>query len=670
MGLTQFNSTILRPANEVIFDASLTGDSITMNYGIRSGWFKYSVEGLDGSVYYNNTSINLAFPDASDRNLRVYKGGTSGGNGVYYINIFSEYIKSLNFSKLKNLNQINLSAIYGCEEIIMPDECEPNAFYDGIFISNTDVSYLDLSAAVDVGNAINIRDNDSLENIILPIKTPGSDPISNLSIYNNALYGTLDVSTFTNLGNNATIALSNNNLDSILFPETSSNINNLNISFNNISGTVDLSKMTGLYDIVRLNSNNTISHVIFPDSSADWNLINLGYNSLLTIDISNLIGFVDDVRLNNNSLTSVLLADSSIPMSYLDLSYNPDLITLDVSNRIFQGTLNLNNNTSLTNLYLPEPSCYFSSFSLYRCPIPGVLDVSNHYFSGNIQLSSTDISTFLFDPSKALDITGFYARNSNVETSLNFKPCKKLKNLSVEQSYLSGIVYPDDASVINIDISSTDAVPASGIVDLSMLQSIKSLGIRLTDASVILWPYDVSITNLWEFVADGCELADTLDLSMFPSLEANLDVYSNKRLKTIILPPNPNTTYPAGGFFRANDCSLEGSLDLSNLIIAGRWTIQNNSGLTSITMPLGLYSNTYWYEGRFNDCSLNQTTIDNILSTFSDFFETATIYTNFTLALEGGGNAAPTDGSLNVDISTLEYLFSQSTKTLTLTYNT
>jgi len=295
-------------------------------------------------------------------------------------------------------------------------------------------------------------------------------------------------------------------------------------------------------------------------------------------------------------------------------------------------------------------------------------DMTNHYFTGGIYLYNLPISKFDLDMSKC-DLTTLSLRNcSNLVGSYDVSSMSNLTSINVEVTDIGFVIPPKDVEGLAYNIGGS-LCASNGIVDLSSVKSISSFEIRNTDASVIYWPYDSSSRGISQFRVDGCELNGTLDLRVFESISNDINVYGNSRLTELIL-PDASADYIYGGELLMYNCNLQGNLDLSKQRCQRNFNVSGNTNLMSLDMPEVITNYNYHLTGRFHDCSLNQTTIDTILSDYAYVFSTITVAYNFTLSLEGGTNMPPTDGSMNMDISTLEYEFSQAGKTLTLTYNT
>lgn len=662
-----FLNTALKPANTILVDACLNGNSFQLTSGVRSGWFKYGFGDVDASTYVSKNTINETFPDSSARPFKMWKGGTSGSNGISQFYIYQEDITYLDISKLTTLNSCNIQIATSLTELKLP-VFKDTALQNGLIIDNIDVSTIDLRSArmKGVQSSIYVRNCPSLETLTLP--TIDIPLVSYLDISGNPLLsGTLDASGIK-FGDTLFVYLDNNNLDAILFPESSALLDRLYINDNNISGDLDLTKLTGIGNYLDVGS-NPITSITFPETSRGFQNLYIDDIDASTIDLTKLTGSINYLTVaTNNSLKNLILPDSSAPFSNFRIS-NTGLETLDVSNRIFTNcSFNAGNTYSLNKIIWPDASCSFSSFFFQNGSLPGTVDVSNHYFTGFFLWSQLDTSILILDEAK-MDVTSFSLRNCyNLTGGYDLSTNSRCTQINVEYTDLGWITPPKDREALNYNIAGTFCA-SGGTVDLSSVASLSAFNIRSTDASVIQWPYDSSSNKLSYFYADGCKLNGVLDLRVFPYIDGDIEVYSNSGLTGIIL-PDASSPYIYGGTFQAYNCDLQGNLDLSLLKNRRYFTVYGNSDLMSIDLPTLVQNNNYHIAGRFHDCSLNQTTVDGILSAYATLFQNITIGYNFTLSLEGGTNAVPTDGSLNVDISILEYEFSQSTRTLTLTYNT
>lgn len=675
MGLTSILNTALRPAFDVLLDASLTGSSFAMSILKRNGWFKYGAEGKDGSIYTDTGSgvINMTFPDVSNRNFTIWKGGTSGYSSILSVSMFNQSsIESLDVTNLDSLNTLSLNTVLNIKTLKV-GESKDDAFSQSFFIYRTGITTLDVSSIKNVGSTFAIYNNTSLETLILPKELSGKSYLNTMDIYgNNLLGGVLDISCFKYLNENVNLRFHENDFNSVILPDVSAKINTLYLYNNNIAGNLDLTSLKGLAGNVRLYG-NPITSVTWPETSANFSDIHLQTCNLSSLDLSNLTGGIGYLRfdLNYNFLTEIKLPDSSFPFSTFNFSRNYAITTLDVSNRMFQNC-NFSGDycSNLQKIILPDSSCSFSSFFIQNGNLQGVFDVSNHYFSGNLVIANhPNLTEFVMDVGKCSNLSGFTIKScGNLTGGYDLSAITTLSSINVEYSDIGYVIPPIDRSNLNYNIAGS-LCASNGIVDLSSVKSIGSFNSRLTDASVILWPYDVSTQELSSFIIDGCNFSGVIDLSMFPSISQTIQIYSNPNVTGLIL-PDSSSSYAYGGAIYAYNCDLTGNLDLSRQKNRINLELYNNPKLTSVDMPEITKIANYHLSGRFHDCSLNQTTVDAILSTYRDLFESITIGYNFVLSLEGGNNAVPTDGSLNSDILALESLFGASSRTLTLTYNT
>jgi uncharacterized protein YqkB len=598
----------------------------------------------------------------------VWKGGTSGGHGIKTVTVnFQANIKSLDLSNIDNPDSISIYQCINLEKLKLPS-FKSTALSIGMTAYNTKLASIDISTAIGI-KSLNINANPLLTTLLLPAEP--INPITSFSIISNSeLQGTLDISSYK-FGDNINISLYSNKLNNILLPDTSTLINNLRINNNQLTGIIDFSKLSGLKNGVHIGNNAGVTSVIFPETSANFSNVDLSYCSLNSADLSNLTGGISSLTLSGNSpMTSLILPDSSYPFNSFYHSSLPGMVTLDVSNRIFKDcSFSIDGCPNLTKLILPDASCSFNSFFAQSGKLTGILDLSNHYFKGSIIIyNHNPLTQIILDKTKLYGLTSFSMRNcTNLIGTYDLSDISTLTSVNVEYTDISNIIPPANARNLSYNISGSYCA-SDGIIDLSSVASLRGLEARLTDASIIYWPYDVSSAKLYNFKVDGCNFSGVIDLSIFSEIEGEINISDNIGITGLIL-PETLSSYSYGGWFYANNCNLQGNLDLSKKRVQSQFYLNSNPNLVSIDMPSLVSSSNYWLNGRFHNCGLNQTTVDNILSSFSNLFQQFTISYPFNLSLEGGTNAIPTDGSLNIDISTLKYRFSQAGRVLTLTYN-
>jgi len=667
MGLS-FLNTALRPANEKLYDLYLNGSDIAYSQTLTSGLVKIIIDGSTiNPEFYTTGGINRHLGDVEDRTLSVYKGSSSGAKSITYFSAsFEDIMGVLDISSLVGLEELYIINSPDISALIFPSSSR--AFTNDITLQDINsVKSIDLSGLTNLGGNINIFLNDSLEEIKFPGLVDPDKEITSLGLRNNNLQGTLDISSLITVRGAITIN-QNPGLQNIIWPPSSGPITSLQFYQNGLLGTLDISGLsfsTASPCSLHVANNYVATGLLLPESSAYFTALTC-YNCDFEgeIDLRPITGNVDDISFQQNRITSFLMADSSYPIYSFNLSSN-QLTALDVSNRMFTNSnFFANGNTSCTLFVLPDASCSFRNFNISRMAIPGVLDVSQHYFAGQFNIYQNNVTGLVWDIDKMSGVTSInLSSNSGITGVIDVSSLSGLTTLDLGITNIDGLLLPPNIDFTTLDLAQTPYL--HGTLDISLLKSISNLDIANTDVSVILWPPDVSSKTL-VFNGYGCNFSGTLDVSMFKNI-GSFSVQGNSNLNYIVF-PEPDEVFTGYGGFRAENCDLLGPLDLSILSYAYYYLMgSDNNSLAEVIWPV--FQRPFGFV-QWHNCSLNQQTVDGLLSNLADFYSVNIPGFNMTIYLQGGSNAVPTDGSLNVDISTLEYEFAQAGKTLTLTYNT
>lgn len=146
-------------------------------------------------------------------------------------------------------------------------------------------------------------------------------------------------------------------LTSVSFPTSSLPFTRLSMSNNNLLNTVDLSDLTGLSDDIRFDRNTNLDTIIFPISSGNIFRLQLDQNNLSFLNLSTLSNINGRVNAVLNNLTSIQFHPNTqfgIGTSVntgCALGFN-DLTTVDFSiftNNLSNSDIRLNNNNIPTS---------------------------------------------------------------------------------------------------------------------------------------------------------------------------------------------------------------------------------------------------------------------------------------------------------------------------------
>lgn len=671
MGLSLLNTTDFGPKHQKLCDIYSGGSDMDIYMILTSGAVKFEIDGSTiNPEFYSSNGLNRHLGDVEDRTISVYKGASSGGKSITTFNASSEDIVGvLDISSLVGLDSLAITNCADISTIIFPSYSR--GYSSQIYLgSNTNLQgTLDLSGLSNLGGTVQIFGNSNLEEVKFGSLDNPDASIVDLSLRQNNLIGTLDISSLTTISGNVWI-YDNPNLTNIIWPSTTNEVDNVSIYQNNLS-IVDISSLkfsTSTLCTFNANNNSNATKLIFPETSANWTNIT-AYNNNYD-EIVNLTGLTGDIaaitlRLNNLS-GNFVLADSSAPITTFNISSN-NFNSIDVSNRFFNNTnFNVSNNHICSQLILPDSSCVFSGFYAGFLSLSGLFDISNHYFTGTFNMYDNDISTLLWDPDKMVDLVELVLySNYNLSGVLDVSNMINLTSIKLANcSNITSLLLPSGNAMSTFDVGGINLYEDT--LDISMWTKINKLSIGGNDVSTILWPSDLSAEDLLQISVPNCNFS-VIDVSMFNQISGALYLYNNPNLTTIRL-PELGTKAGSYCYFRVENCNLQGTLDLSTFRDGyysfdgyGNSLLENVIWPSSMAKPFGV--------ARWHDCSLNQTSVDGLLSLLSNFYSSTSPTLNLNVSLGGGNNATPTDGSLNVDISTLEYYFGLAGKTLTITYN-
>ena len=225
---------------------------------------------------------------------------------------------------------------------------------------------------------------------------------------------------------------------------------------------------------------------------------------------------------------------------------------------------------------------------------------------------------------------------------------------------LTSVKFPTTNNrIIDLDCHSTGL---TGTVDISGLTDLDGQVDFSFDSSLTQVLFPPSSGSITLVNMNSCDITGTMDVSGL-TISGGFYTNNNHNLTDILFPSSGTFTY-----FQLIDCSLK-TLDLSNFTLSGpNINFNGNPELSSITWPASL-SGAYT-QFIIDDCSLNQTTVDEMFSLLNDYFTINPPTNSGLFSSDGGTNSPPTDGLNNVDISSLQYIYSQAGQSLTIQINT
>jgi hypothetical protein len=476
-------------------------------------------------------------------------------------------------------------------------------------------------------------------------------------------------------------------------------INTINLAYDKVKPSLNLSNFSILQSVY-LDYNQKLTSINFPETSIAF-FIQAPNCSLGTLDLSPLTGLSSLNLLNNYPLSSASFPRSPKTITAFNVAVTNFTGTMDISGLTgLGGNISLYNNSKMTQIRFPESSTAVTHLYLQGSGIEGILDLTPFKkLGGNLYLSCTGKVTEFRNPSSGEIITGYYVHGNKMQ-ALDVSSFSKLggvfyatdcpslnkiyhgpssQNFSDYRIYNSDLIGTHDMSCLsgfggmfscygnkklNYIINPTTSRPFSAYVtndcclyqlDLTMLTGLGgqlqfSRNPLLTE---IKFPAtSQTITELGLYNAG----ITSLDVSSMTGLRGNMWMYSNPKLQSVRFPNISSRIYT----FSLYDCSLNGTLDVSNLSgISDFFLIWNNQTLDELILPSTLNHQFIRFDA--SNCSLSQSSVDDILHKFRTFWDASLPVRDMTLNLSGGTNSSPTNGSLNTDYLTIKNIFDNST---------
>ena len=454
--------------------------------------------------------------------------------------------------------------------------------------------------------------------------TAGSLSITSLDMNSDNLVGTLDISSFSNLGmGNFSLNLNDNpKLTKIIFPISSQPLQTLNIYNCDITGVLDISGLTNFNGSFNAQFNPHLTQILNPSTNGN---VSMYWTSLCdltgTLDMrpcSSLGGSF--IAYSNPHLTQILNPVNSKTFSYYWAPLCDLTETLDVSGLTgLGGTFDVDGNINLTKILNPISSQIFSTYYAYNCNLTGTLDVSG--------LTGLGGNFLVFN-------------NPNLTKVLNPVSSQAFVFYAVSGCNLTG----------TLDVS--------GLIGLGgdfRAQSNPNLQFILNPST------NKVFSSYW---ASNCNLTGTLDLRSFKNLGGFVEISNNSNLTQILTRDSSQIFYE----FLVNDCSLNGTLDVSGLTNLSSWLyIQNNVNLQNLILPTTLNRQFTIFNAK--NCSLNTASIDAALLKLHNLYDASAPVANLIGNFDGTGNAWPTDGSSNVDYLGIYSAFAAIGRTVDISIN-
>jgi hypothetical protein len=475
-----------------------------------------------------------------------------------------------------------------------------------------DLTSINLGHLIELSGTLQIYNNQHLNEIILPTSISQNSPIlTNLLIHSNAIQN-LNLSAFNTLSGILSI-YSNSLLETLVLPTTlkaeTTNITSLNINNNPLLETLDLSAFT------KLGTNISAGGTI--DLSNNQNLQTL-------ILPANVTGFdIGTFRLNNNKLST------------LDLSMFTRL----------RGTIDLNNMSEVTSITFPNntdaSNGSVAALRMDNCPKLINIDISNLKSIGG------GANTYIYAYGNLLLETFTYT------------------GINLDSTELDNFYIYDCPEITSINIT--------GLTNLGRRIRIYN-NPKLTNLQFTTNPSSSTLSML-ELNIYSTGIIGTLNLSTFKMIAGSLKIYNNPGLTNISIPTqNTSNRFSAHIEFQNNNLQTLNLSNLTNMTVntGVNFNISNNLNLTEIIFPNvtnGSNSNPIYGETiNLQNCSLTQSTLDNLIQKIRNYYGTFIPTRNVNLQMQGGLNESPSAQSI-VMLNELVSIFSTNSRTFTYSHN-
>jgi len=634
-------TTVKFPSSDVSI-TSLDLANGSPNFSYLSGMIDLSgLTALGGYIaMQGNASINSVINPVSSQPVTEYNVNTCDISGTLDLSGFSNLGGNINFSYNSRLSQVINPAFsdrqitgYRCNNTNLQGTLDLTGFsrLGGVVeMDNTKINYLllpsevsgltyitgsncrlmgslDLSSIKSISSYITFSTNPSVNGVILP-----STDVSAYSVNMSScsIEGNVDLSAFKSITD---INFFNNKVSSVTFPKQTSKLRSaINFSNNRLSGTFDISCFNNVY-LLSIASNPSINKVIFPPNSSCNNTQFVMHSCNLTgvLDLSSNDSIQYLYAYNNPNLTGIIgINRTNNPNLMLIQAHSCNLTgTLDLSTiRLLAGTLDLYNNRNLTNIIFPDVSGALQSFDAINfrdCCINTPLDFRGFapFFAKNFTCyNNPSIGYMLFPNMQQGYVQTFYAFNSGLSGVLDISGLTLGASPQLTTAFriynnpkLTGLLMRDSSGVINsfhafdCDLTGNLEIPLSGLRYYVRLYNNR----KLTN---VTFKYPIS-NQILELHIHDCSLNGTLDLSNIKALggsnitdsNGTLYLYNNSNLTNVVFSSSSGFIHA----FNIENCNLSGTLDISGLIGLGSayygggssFTVRNNKNLQNILFP-------------------------------------------------------------------------------------
>jgi hypothetical protein len=399
-----------------------------------------------------------------------------------------------------------------------------------------------------------------------------------------------------------------------------------------LTGEIDLTgfDMTNL-NTIDLGQNPNLTSVKFPSNTK------ITGNNFIDIcdlsghyDLSSWGGVGQTLKWNNNNLTGITLplitgatgsATSGVQLHNNDLTGVLDLSPLTEAGNTYQ----INSNTNLTNIIFPTNTRNISKFEVHICDLRH-LDVST--ISG-LTTTSTSSSTFRISNNTSLSAVTTTDGLNTIHT--DFKTNWHIYDTNLPRFNVSGSTF-DNGTIFRWELNPS-----------------------LTELLFPTHPINFDVDSLSGY---DCPLLTDIDISAFnvgdqtpTNTTPILDLRGCTSLSGLTL---PSVVKSGQTHFSVHDCNLSGSLDLSNYTGLMKFDVSQNSGLTSLTLPTTISTQTLTDASMFGFSSQKTFQLNQCDLGYVDFkpMSGVTLNSSSTIYLQDNGMAAGEVNNVLVDFVT------------------
>lgn len=423
------------------------------------------------------------------------------------------------------------------------------------------IGELDVSAFTGLWDEFTITGHQNLTGMTLPTGVTTSNEFILFRVQGNKLYGTLNLSGFTNFGRTSPDIMTcqffaNINMTGVTFPSTPRliSLNGRSCDFRSL----DFSPMTGIKAFT-FNSNQNLTAITFSDSGNTEDINGFDFSDC---------GFYD--------LDFTKVADKMGGIIQIDQNYNLSAVTFPQTDLATQINMN---------------SCGFQSdYTVDLTPLRNL--------GTSIQIRSNNYGDIIFPPTEN-QITTFLCRDMNqlkhfdisplsgINTSIQPLECENLTGITFSDAYLYEVT---GFNITNDDFRELDMTPLGDKFSNFIYWRQNSF---LTAVTFPPTPLGVDDLQGW-----SCGSLTDLDFSPMSGYGGNIECYSCGNLSAVTFSATTGVTTN----LEFQNCDLV-EFDLSPLgnSLAGEIRLNSNSNLNSVTFPITSGAVTYF---RADNCDL------------------------------------------------------------------